>query len=129
MSSCLRKLTSKGRIAIRMYWYAFFEKINTRRGDVYSGLKGKELIKEIIIFPSALKGTAADAFSFIRFALSNNFEAYTFTPIDIIIASLSRRVSLWFFVFYANMIVHYLYIVLLHRRIIDYSFFCTIRNM
>ena len=32
------KLNNRGRAAIRMSWYASFEKINSR-GDVYSGLE------------------------------------------------------------------------------------------
>ena len=37
MSSCFQKLISGG-LAIIMSWYAFFEKINSREGDIYSEL-------------------------------------------------------------------------------------------
>ena len=37
ISSCLKKHKSGGLAAIRMSWYTFFEKINSRGGGVYSG--------------------------------------------------------------------------------------------
>ena len=38
-----QKINKRG-VAIRMSWYAFFEKINSQRGDVYSRLEGNKLI-------------------------------------------------------------------------------------
>ena len=39
------KLISGG-VAIRMSWCAFFEKINSRGGDVYSGLESSETARQ-----------------------------------------------------------------------------------
>ena len=51
MSSWLKKLISGGGgAAIRMNRYAFFEKLNSRGGDVYSGLESTQTISVFVYF-------------------------------------------------------------------------------